>query len=724
MDVLSTRLPVVREYLVHNLLDELDRDTRTFVLRSALLGRMNGVVCDALLHRSGSKTVLAGLERRQLVSSADEEGDWYRFHEVLRCHLTTILEEEEGPTRVREDRRRAGAVLEAAGADRDALVAYCAAEDWTAAGRLLGLRRHALAGEPGWWIDYLPPALLEEDPWVMLAAARRHRAGGRCRAAIGLYRRAEDAFGTASPADACRRERASLSTWLGGGPPSAGGWPELLRAATLGQPLAVGRRERDRRDGGAEAALVAGIAALLGGDANLARESLAAVADDASASVRACAHVARGVAAALAEDPQAAALLETAAETAERRQLGWLTDLSRGALALVSDAGEGEQPNQDDDDDGGWACALSALFRSWGALRRGVPAHADLRAAKHAIARVNAPVLDCWIRSLEGLSLAREDARTAKSLARRAEAGARSLGVPGAQALALRALALVHPDEVSSREAVTLAHACGISLRPRTHRAETAPSDAEGSRWPASRLQITCLGGLSVQVDGRPVALAALRPKVRSLLRVLALHCGRPVHREVILEALWPEGDLETGIRNVQVAVSSLRQVLDTAAGGPTVLREGPAYRLVLADEDALDLVALERAVEQARSATAAADATAVRGAARRALGLYAGELLPEEGPADWLCRERERHRALAVEAAVLLAAACANQGDQAAAMRACERALCIDRDSDGAWRALVEFHERAGDTAAAARARRRYTAQLLTELGEAGEQA
>ena len=57
-------------------------------------------------------------------------------------------------------------------------------------------------------------------------------------------------------------------------------------------------------------------------------------------------------------------------------------------------------------------------------------------------------------------------------------------------------------------------------------------------------------------------------------------------------------------------------------------------------------------------------------------------ELLPEDGPADWVVAERERYRAGVVEAALavtdLLAA-----DDPAAALRACEQGLRADRYSD-----------------------------------------
>jgi two-component SAPR family response regulator len=127
--------------------------------------------------------------------------------------------------------------------------------------------------------------------------------------------------------------------------------------------------------------------------------------------------------------------------------------------------------------------------------------------------------------------------------------------------------------------------------------------------------------------------------------------------------------------------------------------------------------VAFEAALVAGRRARQDGDPAGAREGLARALDLYRGELLAEEGPADWVVRERERYRALALEAAFGLASTCAEAGDLVGAVFACEGALSVDRHWDPAWRLLIELHERAGDGAAAVRARRRY-AEVLGDLG------
>src|SRR5207249_4454790 len=123
-----------------------------------------------------------------------DEG-WYRYHEVLRRQLEATLVATVGEAEARQRYRRAGELLERAGALPAALQAYCRAEDWAAGARLLERDGEQLIEGPAGWIDLVPPSILNYDPWLMLATARRHRAAGRWEDAVQAYQRAEKAFG-------------------------------------------------------------------------------------------------------------------------------------------------------------------------------------------------------------------------------------------------------------------------------------------------------------------------------------------------------------------------------------------------------------------------------------------------------------------------------------------------------------------------------------------------
>ncbi len=221
-------------------------------------------------------------------------------------------------------------------------------------------------------------------------------------------------------------------------------------------------------------------------------------------------------------------------------------------------------------------------------------------------------------------------------------------------------------------------------------------------------------------MNGRTVDLGTVKPRARAALRLLALHAPRLVHREVLCEALWPEADHESATRNLQVAVSSLRQVLEPGVvrGAHTlVVREADAYRLALPAGSDADLVAFAADVAAGRSAQAAGDRAAATEAFARATARYVGEVLPEDGPAEWVVGARDRVRIDAADVAARMADLALLDGDAEAACAAAERGLQADRYRDDLWRRLVDAHRARGDQAAAARAERDY-ALVLEELG------
>ena len=151
--------------------------------------------------------------------------------------------------------------------------------------------------------------------------------------------------------------------------------------------------------------------------------------------------------------------------------------------------------------------------------------------------------------------------------------------------------------------------------------------------------------------------------------------------------------------------------------------REGPAYVLALPDVGCADVAVFAAACTEARDAARAGVEHPVRVAGDRALVAYGGDLLPEEGPADWAVERRRQLAADATEVAQAVAEAALDLGLHDVAASACARGLEIDRYHDGLWRRLVDAQERSGDLAAAARTQERYH-EVLRELGLPAEPA
>ena len=100
------------------------------------------------------------------------------------------------------------------GAFSEALRAYCRAQDWAAADRLLGLSGDRVVDPLGPWGDVLPPAVADHDAWYLLAMARRQVRSGHWDAALDSYRRAEEIATGALVRRTCQRERFQLVGWM------------------------------------------------------------------------------------------------------------------------------------------------------------------------------------------------------------------------------------------------------------------------------------------------------------------------------------------------------------------------------------------------------------------------------------------------------------------------------------------------------------------------------
>jgi DNA-binding SARP family transcriptional activator len=98
-------------------------------------------------------------------------------------------------------------------------------------------------------------------------------------------------------------------------------------------------------------------------------------------------------------------------------------------------------------------------------------------------------------------------------------------------------------------------------------------------------------------------------------------------------------------------------------------------------------------------------------------VAVYGGELLPEDGPAEWVTDARERLRQQAATAAGRLAELELAGGDFRSAIDAARRSVDIDPFRDASWRVLIAACVEAGESAAAARAKLDY-AEVLNALG------
>jgi tetratricopeptide (TPR) repeat protein len=401
-------------------------------VRTCVLPRLTGPICDAFLERTGGQQVLEELERRQIFTYATDDRGGYRYHEVLRSHLEQVLVEELGEVQARAAYQRGGRLLETSGALPDAVQAYSRGEDWEAVDRLLHHQGGEVLEGPDTWIDALPPALLRQDPWLMLGSARRHRAEGRWREAIEAYHRAERVFGSTEAGLLCATERKALAGWLEPAPMPGNDWAGVLRKAVAHDPLAVKQAASQLPE--ATGKLATGLVCLLAGQLDEAQRQLNVAADsrDAPVALATAARLLAGVAALLSGDQQGIFDVEQSAEAAETLGMGWVARLARAARVLAGrpgSAAEAEALRVASDRDGDrWGSALIGLMIGWAALYAGEIALSPLEEATDTFHQLGAGVLEAWSRALLALALARSGVPEAREAALQAENLARYSG--------------------------------------------------------------------------------------------------------------------------------------------------------------------------------------------------------------------------------------------------------------------------------------------------------
>jgi LuxR family maltose regulon positive regulatory protein len=235
----------VIDYLASEVLDRLPDHVRAFMLRTSILERMCGPLCDAVVGDRGlgtgdgetsvaqggvtsqspipnpqSQFLLEELERANLfLIPLDDQRRWYRYHQLLAGVLRERLQRELAGAELAELHRRAMRWFEQAGllaaATQHALVAgdFARAADLIERSALpmaLEGRQATVAG----WLAALPTAMRHERPRLLLAQAGIDGSNGDFAAAAAQLQQAERlVHGHATPeATATQGEIAAMRT--------------------------------------------------------------------------------------------------------------------------------------------------------------------------------------------------------------------------------------------------------------------------------------------------------------------------------------------------------------------------------------------------------------------------------------------------------------------------------------------------------------------------------
>ena len=120
------------------------------------------------------------------------------------------------------------------------------------------------------------------------------------------------------------------------------------------------------------------------------------------------------------------------------------------------------------------------------------------------------------------------------------------------------------------------------------------------------QVRIRMLGGFEVHIDsGAAVPAGAWRlNKARSLLKLLALAEGNRMHRDAVVEALWPDLAAAAGANNLHQALHAARRALAEAGASPGLLRLRDGVVALCPDGGlATDVQDIEAALDKALAA-------------------------------------------------------------------------------------------------------------------------
>ncbi|HVG96160.1 MAG TPA: BTAD domain-containing putative transcriptional regulator [Chloroflexota bacterium] len=228
-------------YLATQVFDHLPDELQRFLTESAILPALSAVECDAVLERDDSGLRLAELVQQSLFveplePSAGGEGSdgseaaagWLRYHQLWRAFLLDRLLTD-APQRAATLRRRAAARAQERGqpdlAIDHLLELGTIHGEWdAAAGFILALARgevaHGRSARLVSWIDRLPAAVVDAEPYLHYFAARALRQVGQVKDAAARARQCEEAATATRRWDVlylARAFRAQMLAFLGQG---------------------------------------------------------------------------------------------------------------------------------------------------------------------------------------------------------------------------------------------------------------------------------------------------------------------------------------------------------------------------------------------------------------------------------------------------------------------------------------------------------------------------
>jgi ATP/maltotriose-dependent transcriptional regulator MalT/DNA-binding SARP family transcriptional activator len=238
---------------------------------------------------------------------------------------------------------------------------------------------------------------------------------------------------------------------------------------------------------------------------------------------------------------------------------------------------------------------------------------------------------------------------------------------------------------------------------------------------PPPPLFVSTLGGFTLKrgEDCIPNSTWKNR-KALELLKYLLTSEGKPVHRETLIELLWPAGQPDKASRLLNQALYRIRKNLEPYLPprySRYLIPEENAYRLVLPEGSSVDELELRATALAGSRAYQRGNRDEAEGCFTKVLELYRGDYLPEDSVVEWTISRRENIKSRVISAANLLAEIVIQKDQAERAVEIARRSLEIDPLQEAGYEWLVRAFLALGRPESVIKAYERYLSNFCAEL-------
>ncbi len=210
---------------------------------------------------------------------------------------------------------------------------------------------------------------------------------------------------------------------------------------------------------------------------------------------------------------------------------------------------------------------------------------------------------------------------------------------------------------------------------------------------PTPQMTIQALGHGQVWINGKLLTMSEWQTQSVRELFFYFLALDRPVTKEKIGEALWPDVNEPAKLR---IRFKNELYRLRRAVGQDAVLFDGNRYQFNSTVDHEFDIEAFETYLARAKSSSTLTEQIDFY---QRAIALVHGHYLEDIGT-TWVWPERERLSQLYLSALLTVAELYIREAQMSKALGICQRALEYDSTFEAAYRLTMQIYSRMGDRA------------------------